>query len=74
MTLTVDPDRCEGTGYCARISGRLFTLEDGPPAKVLMANPTGADADDAAEAETLCPTRAIAFTDTTSDDPEHART
>jgi ferredoxin len=58
LDVRVDPQRCEGTGFCARVAPHLFALQDGvavPREKVVGEE----DAEVLAEAETLCPTQAI---------------
>ena len=58
LEVRVDAQRCEGTGFCARVGPHLFELHDG----LAVPRADRVDEQDAellAEAETLCPTQAI---------------
>jgi ferredoxin len=61
VTLTVDPELCQGHGRCALINLELFDLNDEGIAVVLDPEPTGAAAADAERAIGNCPERAIAW-------------
>jgi ferredoxin len=60
VKLRIDASRCEGTGMCVKLAPHLFRLDrlEGP-AKVLIEDVHGELAQQAQEAETLCPTSAI---------------
>jgi ferredoxin len=57
--VTVDPEVCELTGFCAHIAPSVFELGDEPPARVVAADFTVQDLVDAEIAANACPTRAI---------------
>jgi ferredoxin len=57
----VDRDICVGSGYCQRVAPGVFDVDDSGLAYVLIAHPTGPDADAAREAERSCPSMAISF-------------
>lgn len=67
MKITVDPDKCVGSGYCQRIAPALFDLGDDGIAFVLDSGQPGTGADTgtgaaaAKEAEAACPAVAIAI-------------
>lgn len=58
MELTIDRDRCEGTGFCVRLLPGIVTLDD--HRRAVLRGPVGdADADELREAEAMCPTNAL---------------
>jgi ferredoxin len=58
-TVRVDADRCQTTGYCARIAPSVFRVPDDGPAQVTLEHP-GEDVVEAVrEAEDACPAAAI---------------
>ncbi len=59
--LKVDPEICQGTGYCVRISNILFSIEGREAAQVLIPHPSQDYEAEILEASTLCPTRAITY-------------
>lgn len=60
MKLRVDASRCEGTGMCVKLAPHLFRLDRNEgPATVLIEDVDGGLAEQAQEAEALCPTSAI---------------
>jgi ferredoxin len=61
MTLTVDPERCQGHGRCVLINAALFDMNDEGTAMVLDPEPTGAAVADAERAIGNCPEQAIAW-------------
>jgi len=67
VKITVDPDKCVGSGYCQRIAPALFDLGDDGIAFVLDSGQPGTGADTgtgaaaAKEAEAACPAMAIAI-------------
>jgi ferredoxin len=67
VKITVDPDKCVGSGYCQRIAPALFDLGDDGIAFVLDSGQPGTGADTgtgaaaAKEAEAACPAVAIAI-------------
>jgi ferredoxin len=67
VKITVDPDKCVGSGYCQRIAPALFDLGDDGIAFVLDSGQPGTGADTATgaaaakEAEAACPAMAIAI-------------
>ena len=54
-TVEVDRDICVGSGYCQRIAPGVFDIDESGLAFVLIAHPTGPDADAAREAERVVP-------------------
>ena len=62
MRLHVDPDRCEGTGFCARLAPDLFDLPD-DVAMVLVTEVPPDQVDLAHEAVNMCPAAAIVVDD-----------
>jgi ferredoxin len=61
VTLTVDPERCQGHGRCVLINAALFDMNDEGTAIVLDREPTGAAVADAERAIGNCPEQAIAW-------------
>ena len=61
MTLSVDPERCQGHGRCELTNADLFEINDEGIAFVLEPNPTGAAVADADRAIGNCPEQAIAW-------------
>jgi ferredoxin len=61
VTLTVDPERCQGHGRCVLINPALFDMNDEGIAVVLDPEPTGAAVADAERAIGNCPEQAIAW-------------
>ena len=55
----VDPERCIGTGDCARLAPQAFRLDESRGVSVPLPGAETADADVLAEAAFNCPTRAI---------------
>jgi ferredoxin len=61
VTLTVDPERCQGHGRCVLINPALFDINDEGIAVVLAPQPFGAAVADAERAIGNCPEQAIAW-------------
>ena len=66
LVVTVDPAKCQGTGYCVRIAPAAFKLEGAGPARFEAdpAHEVSAEAliEALIAAEDTCPTRAITVT------------
>ena len=62
MRIRIDPARCQKTEYCVQLAPDLFARsEPDQPTHVLVDAPAAAQKPRAREAETLCPTGAIAI-------------
>jgi ferredoxin len=61
VSLSIDPDRCQGHGRCALINPELFDINDDGIGVVLDPEPTGAAAADADRAIGNCPEQAITW-------------
>ena len=61
MTLTIDPDRCQGHGRCVLINPALFDINDEGIGVVLDPEPTGAAVADAERSIGNCPEQAISW-------------
>jgi ferredoxin len=59
LSVEVNRDVCVGSGYCQLIAPTVFDIDQTGLAVVLVAHPTGAQADAAREAEHSCPSLAI---------------
>ncbi|MEU9152807.1 ferredoxin [Streptomyces sp. NPDC048417] len=59
MTLSIDPQRCQGHGRCALISSALFDVSDEGLGVVLLPEPGPEHAADVAAAVDNCPEMAI---------------
>lgn len=59
MFITIDTDKCCGSGNCVRRAPDVFDQDDEGIVLLLKKEPTGQMADDAREAAELCPTWAI---------------
>jgi ferredoxin len=59
MRVSVDPDVCEGTGYCARVLPDVFALTDDGRAVALVERVAEAQLEELEEAERLCPVGAV---------------
>jgi ferredoxin len=59
MRVTVDPDKCQGTGYCEMISSTVFELGPDGIAKVLESSVDESQRELMIEAQSTCPTQAI---------------
>lgn len=60
--VTVDPAKCQATGYCMKIAPAAFKLDGTGPARFEPDRPGDVDKDALIEAEDTCPTRAIKVT------------
>lgn len=65
MDVTVDRDRCEGTGFCVRLATEHFELDDQGIAR-FRAGGGELNLELAEEVEALCPTNAIRVGQATS--------
>ncbi|MBM9465697.1 ferredoxin [Nakamurella leprariae] len=60
--IDVDTTMCQGLGYCERVAGGIFHVDEDSGLAVAPASVDGQEATDAAiAAEELCPTRAISL-------------
>lgn len=62
MSLSIDPDRCQGHGRCALASPDVFDLSDDGFGVVLMPDPGPEHEADVATAIGSCPEQAISRT------------
>jgi len=62
MHIIADTDRCIGSAQCALRAPAVFGLDEEEGVVVLLnARPTGTEAEDAADAASLCPSGALTF-------------
>lgn len=62
--VSIDGERCMGTGFCARIAPQLFHLDETTLVSVVLLDPVPPELEDAArEAENACPAVAIEVLD-----------
>ena len=59
MTVSIDPQRCVCSGYCARLVPGVFKMAAPKPTHVDVAAISGALAEVIEEAAEICPTKAI---------------
>ena len=59
IAVSIDPQRCVCSGYCARLAPAVFVLASPEPTRVAMAEVSGDLAEAVEEAAELCPTKAI---------------
>jgi ferredoxin len=59
MHVTIDPRRCQSTGFCERVAPALFRTQVTGATLVLDPTPPSDLHEVAREAEALCPTAAI---------------
>jgi ferredoxin len=62
--VTIDPRRCQSTGFCERVAPVLFRTQATGATLVLDPTPPAALQEAAREAEALCPTAAIRVDET----------
>jgi ferredoxin len=61
--LTVDPDRCVGSGSCEVLAPDVFEVDDDGVLTVLRPEPGEDEMPAVREAVTVCPTRALSLAD-----------
>ncbi len=60
--ILIDTDVCQGLGYCERVSGHIFTVDEDLGVATAPGSVEGeTDALAAVAAEEVCPTRAISL-------------
>jgi ferredoxin len=61
MTLSIDPDKCQGHGRCVLINMDLFDVDDDGHGMVIAPEPGPEFADDIKSAVASCPEQAISY-------------
>jgi ferredoxin len=61
MTLSIDPERCQGHGRCVLINMDLFDVDDDGNGVVILAEPGPEFAEDIQKAIASCPEQAISY-------------
>jgi ferredoxin len=61
MEISVDIERCIGSGQCVLSAPQLFDQDDDDGTAVVLAQPEPRDEDDARQAARVCPGSAIAL-------------
>ena len=59
MRVSIQKDRCESSGFCARLAPTVFQLDDNHLVELVTSSPRAQDMDAVREAEDMCPTRSI---------------
>ena len=61
MRVTVDRDRCVGSGTCEALAPAVFEVDDDGVMVILREEPADDEVSDVRDAVTACPTRALAL-------------